>query len=60
MLSINSKLKAIYIIGQRKAIGMHRIPEPSCTHRIPKSSSARKETATQTSLKHLEIVRKNK
>ena len=34
-MSVNSRLKAIYIIGQRKAFYRHRIPESSC---------ARKET----------------
>ena len=34
-VSINSRLKAIYIIGQRKAF---------CGQRIPESSCARKET----------------
>ena len=34
-MSINSRLKAIYILGQRKAL---------CGQRIPESSSARKET----------------
>ena len=34
-VSINSRLKTIYIIGQRKALCGQRIPEPSC---------ARKET----------------
>ena len=35
-VSINSRLKSIYIIGQRKDLCGERIPEPSC---------ARKETA---------------
>ena len=34
-MSVTSRLKAIYIIGQRKAYYRQRIPEPSC---------ARKET----------------
>ena len=34
-MSINSRLKAIYVIGQRKALCGQRIPEFSC---------ARKET----------------
>ena len=29
-MSMNSRLKAIYIIGQRKAFCEQRIPEPSC------------------------------
>ena len=35
MMSVNSRLKATKIIGQRKAFYRQRIPEPSC---------ARKET----------------
>ena len=35
-MSVNSRRKAIYIIGQRKAFYKQRIPESSC---------ARKETA---------------
>ena len=35
-MSLNSRLKAIWIIGQRKAFYRQRIPEPSCD---------RKETA---------------
>ena len=34
-MSVNSRLKAIQIIGQKKAFCRQRIPEPSC---------ARKET----------------
>ena len=29
-MSVNSKLKAIYIIGQRKAFYRQRMPESSC------------------------------
>ena len=32
-VSINSRLKAIYIIGQRKAFCGQRIPEPSCVRK---------------------------
>ena len=30
---VNSRLKAIYIIGERKAFSRQRIPESSCTRK---------------------------
>ena len=32
-MTVNSRLKAIYIIGQRKAFYRQRIPESSCTRK---------------------------
>ena len=46
-MSVNSRVKATKIIGQRKAFYRHRIPELNC---------ARKETADIDILEHLGIV----
>ena len=34
-MSVNSRLKATKIIGQRKAFYRQRIPEPSCARKEP-------------------------
>ena len=46
-MSVNSRVKATKIIGQRKTFNRHRIPELSC---------ARKDTADIDILEHLGIV----
>ena len=46
-MSLNSRLKAIYIIGQRKAFYRSRTPKSNCI---------RKESVDSTSIQHLELL----